>query len=331
MLGGDLSFGSADYGNSPLARVLPTLMPGQAPSTASYFAVPTEAGLRHPVTRLERDAPANAARWAALPILQGSNPLGALQPGAVALLTAGEAGAPILAVRGAGKGRTLAFANDTSWRWALAGRSGPGAGQDHALFWRNAVRWLVRDAEQQQVQVVTDKENYELGEPVRVQVRVLTEDYSPLADSALRLSLRRVAGGAGTGGESVIEGRTDASGILARDLPIVGEGTWLLQADVHALPPPFGSAEARVSVSDRRGELEDPRVRADLLAAVARGTGGVLLEGSSPDPRGMVRRAKKELLSLDRRSEPAFSWPLLLLLLLPLGGEWILRRRFGLH
>lgn len=327
MVGGDLSFGESQYGESPLARVLPTTVPSVSARTDLVQPTLTEVGGRHPITRLDREPAANAERWAALPALQGYNPLGELQPGAVALLEASP-GESIAAVRSVGKGRAMAFATDTSWRWAIAGTSGPGAGRDHAEFWRSSVRWLIKDAEQRQVQVITDKENYRLGDTIQVQVRVLSEDYAPRADTAISGAVIAVSGREQS---RPIAGSTDDAGQYSFTVPADVEGTLAISVDVDGVPDPFGHAEARVSVNDRLGELENPSPRPELMAAIAEATGGEVV-GPDPDPRDLERRPADSLLAVDRRVEALWSHPaLLLLLVLPLGGEWILRRRMGLR
>ena len=328
MVGGDFSFGEAGYGTSALSRVLPTGVPQAGSEQERFRAALTSAGERHPVTRLDRDPGVSAERWGELTELQGVNPLGEPEPGGVVLATAGEGGSPLVAVRTVGRGRTMAFATDTSWRWALAGTSGPGAGHDHAGFWRGAIRWLVRDAEERQVQVITDKENYRLGESIQAQVRVFGEDYSPRSGADLHV----LAWPVDREGEPLeLNGVTDVAGQFGFALPADREGTLVVQVDVPSIGDPWGRSEARVSISDRGGELENPRVRRDLLAAVAEVTGGeAWIE--APDPDDLPRKAADSLLAVDRRSEPLWASPwLLAALVLPLGLEWVLRRRMGLR
>lgn len=324
MIGGDVSLGEAGYGESPLGRVLPTDVPTVVAEHEAWAASLTETGERHPVTRLDRDDESNAARWAALPLLQGRNPLGPLKGGAVSLITAGEGGAPVAAVRSVGKGRTMAFATDTSWKWAMSGARG----HEHADFWRSAVRWLVKDAEQRQVQVITDKENYRLGESVQVQIRVLGADHAPRPDASISGAIVALSGDAPP---IPIVGTTDPDGQYGFVLPAVREGTLSIEVDVAEIADPFGFAEARVSVTDREGELEHPRVRPDLMMAIAAATGGKAFK-EAPDPRDAPRKPADSLLATDRTVEALWSHPaLLFLLVLPLGIEWVLRRRLGLR
>ena len=328
MVGGDFSFGEAGYGTSPLARVLPTSVPEGAAREEAYGAALTPSGERHPVTRMDRDPAVSARRWAGLPGLDGVNPLGEPLDGGVVLATAGAAGSPLIAVRTVQRGRTMAFATDTSWRWALAGTDGEGASHDHAGFWRGAIRWLVKDAEERQVQVITDKENYRLGESIQVQARVFGDDYSPRVGAEVTARVRPVDLPMP---DLEVAGVTDAAGQFSFALPADREGTRVLQVDVPTIDDPWGTAEARVSISDRGGELEDPKVRRDLLAALAEVTGGQAWV-EPPPPEELPRRPADSLLAVDRTREPLWGslW-LLVALVAPLGGEWVVRRRMGLR
>jgi len=328
MVGGDSSFGEGDYGGSALAEIMPTTIPATAMRRERFQAALTPTGRRHPITRLDRNPERNDRRWQDLPLLSGLNPLGALQQGAVALLDAGVGGAPLAAARTVGKGRTMAFASDETWRWSMAGIGGRGAGREHASFWRNAVRWLVKDLEQEQVQVLLDADNYELGDAVQLQVRVLGEDYAPRAGVEV---IGRIGGLDGEPWQEV-SAQTDVAGQITVTTTARDEGVMVAVVDVVGIPKPFGHAEARASVSERRGELADPRSVPELLAALARGTGGTTLHGEQPDPGDMVRREGNAMLATHRRIEPLWShWWWLLLATLPLALEWTLRRRIGLR
>ena len=119
---------------------------------------------------------------------------------------------------------------------------------------------------------------------------------------------------------------------VAVTLPADVEGTLRVLVHVPSIPEPFGDSEARVSVTDREGELEDPAARPDLMAAIARATGGISASEPPPRPQDAPRRPVDALLATDREVDPLWSrsW-LLLLLVLPLGAEWVLRRRLGLR
>jgi hypothetical protein len=130
----------------------------------------------------------------------------------------------------------------------------------------------------------------------------------------------------------MVAAQTDAAGQVTLETLAAAEGVMVAGVDVLGPLGQTHHAEARASVSERQGELEDPRAQPELMSALARGSGGVVLEGEHPDPELMVLSDKHSLLTVDRRVEPLWDrWWLLLLAVLPLAAEWTLRRRLGLR
>ena len=151
-LGGDRSFDLGKYADTALADVLPVTLgvPGDAVDLAPFSPTLTEAGARHPVTRLVGDPAENQALWARLPALDGTNlSLGPAKDAAVLLehpsLKAGAGPLPVLAVRQVGLGRTMSLSVDSSWRWSFAEAGKGGGNQAYLRFWKSAMRWLVGD------------------------------------------------------------------------------------------------------------------------------------------------------------------------------------------
>src|SRR5439155_16294512 len=130
----------------------------------------------HPITALKLEARENAARWQALPPLDGVNLVERPRQGATVLLAHPYLRAsdgkplPVLTVADVGKGRSLAFGSDSSWRWGFGAANAaarPTAGDDEAMrgrwyqrFWENAIRWLIRDPELRFLRVETDQSEY---------------------------------------------------------------------------------------------------------------------------------------------------------------------------
>jgi uncharacterized membrane protein len=328
MIGGDTSFGEGDYAGSVLDEVMPTEMPASSFVREDFAVGLAEAGVRHPVTQLDADEERNQLRWSAIPHLSGRNPLGPLRASAVSVLTAGPSGPILAAVRTVDRGRTMAFASDQSWRWGMSPSSRLGASRDHASFWRNAIRWLVKDARQEQVQVLLDRENYELGDEVQGQIRVLGLDYLPQQGVEV---LATVGGLTGEAWQR-FSATTDEGGQITFTTKAIAQGVMVASAKVVSGQESLEPAQARASVSERRGELENPRADPILMTALARGSGGLALEGSDPNPLDIVRDSKRNLLALERRVEPVWDrWWLLVMAVLPIAAEWTLRRRLGLR
>ncbi|MEZ4240711.1 MAG: hypothetical protein R3F59_32070 [Myxococcota bacterium] len=112
MMGGDRSFGLGQYGGTPLADVLPVEIGRQeeTPDTAPFLPQLTEDGARHPITRVVADAAENAAWWARLHDLDGTNVVLKARPDAAVLLAhptrkdSTGAPLPVLSVRRSARG-----------------------------------------------------------------------------------------------------------------------------------------------------------------------------------------------------------------------------------
>lgn len=148
IMGGYHSFDAGGYGRVPLNRLFPVEMGknsqpfGQPINPQFHVAgdiqlIPTRP---HPVTNLANE-PENTQIWKSLQPLNGMNRLGRLStsPGVQVLLES-QQGDPALVTGQHGRGRILAFAGDTTWRWWLLGRQ-PKA---HQQFWRQAMLWLIQ-------------------------------------------------------------------------------------------------------------------------------------------------------------------------------------------
>lgn len=190
MLGGEMSFAAGDYGGSPLEEVLP----GRMDRSPSVISRPvgleiTPQGLRHPVTLLHFDPAVNKQQWEGLPQMDGFNPI-SLYSDSVMLAKVAGTDFPLLAVRKVGKGRSMALTTDTSWYWSFKA-AGEGKGNlAYLRFWKNAMRWLVGDPDEGQLQLDTDRENYRLGDETVIQVKVMGADYGPVKDTRVSLDIR---------------------------------------------------------------------------------------------------------------------------------------------
>jgi uncharacterized membrane protein len=156
-LGGDDSFGRGGYAGSALDSIFPWRLSAQEPSPAQgSFAV---------------RVPPAASRVPAR--LDSLNRVGELKPNATPLLTAqlGERAVAVVAMQPFGKGKVLAIATDTLWKWALQPEPLRSA---YGLFWRQAVRNLTGKTEGgQNLAVRWDKDFYRPGDEAVGEIQVL--------------------------------------------------------------------------------------------------------------------------------------------------------------
>ena len=116
MMGGYASFGNSDWRGTAIDKLLPVGLDVDGQIDRPVKIEPTEAGLRHYIINIGGTASENKRLWEQLPELTGMTRLG--QPRGIATLYArSAAGDPILVGQTYGKGRVLAFAGDTTYRW----------------------------------------------------------------------------------------------------------------------------------------------------------------------------------------------------------------------
>jgi uncharacterized membrane protein len=145
MMGGFETFGNGDWRGTPLADLSPVELNAIGQLDEELRVEPTDEGFRHYVLRLADKADENKALWKKLPPLEGITRLGAPKPGAIilALSDQGQRAGPILVAKDYGKGRTLAFAGDTTFHWQKYGQPDNDDGIAlHARFWKQLAVWL---------------------------------------------------------------------------------------------------------------------------------------------------------------------------------------------
>lgn len=329
MTGGDRSFDLGDYGGTSLADVLPVTLNVAGPRTdpTPFRPVLSAAGKVHPVTRMGATPEESEAIWSRLPEQDGYNRVSGLAPDSAALLshpsaTQGGAPEPILAVREVGKGRSMALMVDASWRWSFSEAAEGRGNQAYLHFWKNSLRWLVADPEDQRVVVTPARENVLLGDDVRIVLRVRDAGYLPVEGAKVSGTVLLPSGAT-----QPFEVQTDAAGEGGFDLHSTEQGAHRVLAESPGVP---GKAETVFAVSDRDPELveiiPDGAFLQRLAAAYGdRGSYRAPGEGGAPllDPTAGRR-------VMDRSETALSSVPLVGLLFGLLSSlAWLLRRRAG--
>ncbi len=343
MIGGDLSFQSGDYALTDVGDILPVELPaGRDESTlidtASFRPQLTEAGQRHPITRLAFDAADNRALWETLPPMRGTNRVLQARDNAVVLAThptlmAGDAPMPTVAVSEVGEGRTMAVTYDSSWRWNFEHVNRGGVSAPYTSFWNSAVRWLIRDPELNLVDVELPNEVVEPGATVSGTVRVFTPEYAPAANTELTLTVsRRALDDLAAAEPEVVSQdvfRTNDRGSARLELVHPEPGAYVVRATVVQDDGQV-LEDSEVFLRVRRSrELRDVEPRPALLEALSTASEGRHF-ARADRVRGLTfREARVEEVNrrqvLDLWNVP---WVLAVFLGL-LASEWTLRRRWG--
>jgi uncharacterized membrane protein len=334
---GGRSFAQRGLSGTPLEEVLPVELGdrrGGVVQTSSANddvrahnkVVLTADGAAHPIMRLGASADDTRKRWAALPALAASAALGGPRPGASVLaMTAAPGGAvyPVVAVQRYGRGRSMIFAGEASWRWKMMVAS---TDRSYELFWRQSARWLSADSPDPVAVTVADA--LEPGDAASAAIDVRDASYAPVADAvvdgaltppggaAIPLKLRHADAGGGR-----------FAAALAPDRP----GLYRLRVEAKKGPTSLGIADRWLLVGGADREFADPRLNEGFLRRLARSTGGRYARAAdAAQVASWLQTAEPATATPERRDLWHEPWAFAAIVLL-LSSEWILRRRWGLR
>lgn len=329
-------FTPGEYRGTPIDA----LMPVDLSSVGSVFAAqpadegfqvqPTDLGFASPQMQLG-DTPAETETiWSNLPSLYGLYEAASMKPAARVLaehprkLSADGQPLPIIAMQFVGAGKVLFHATDDTWRWRYQ------VGDVYfARYWVQTIRYLSRSkllGKDRSAELTTDRREYQQGEPVRLRVRFVDERLAPAADEGVSVVLEQEGRQ-----KRQIKLRRNASNrgifeaVFAR--PLAGSyHAWVAEPTLEGRAP-----AADFVVVAPPGEFEQVRTDRAELERAAEET-----EGRTYD----VATARRIVNDLPRgRQIPIESlppvtlwnrWPLLLLFLVLISGEWIVRKRKGM-
>ena len=286
----------------------------------------TAEGEKHPVMRIGSSPDETRRLWAAMPALAASAPLGGPRPGAAVLavtMAPGGAVYPVVAVQRYGRGRSMVFAGEASWRWRMLLSSGD---RSHEYFWRQSVRWLAGSAPDPVAIEVPDAA--EPGDTFDIRVDARDRAFQPVPDATVQATLT-VPGGetrpltlrheAGAGGRFAAAVRSDEAGL------------YHVRVDARRGATGLGEADRWFYVGGGDREFADPRLNEGWLRRVARASGGRYVRAADASQIASWLQTV-----VPPNAEPAQrdvwheAWAFALVSGL-LAAEWVLRRRWGLR
>jgi uncharacterized membrane protein len=325
-LGGRFALGDGSYAKTPVADVLPVVLP-QSKSTFQRDQVPvvlTAAGRDSLLCRLLEDPAKNVERWTKMPKLANYQDAGTAKPGAVVLMEAlvGTRHLPLLVTQNYGRGRAAVFATGGSWRWQMQQDV---SDKTHEIFWQQLLRWLANETPGRMVsstpkQVLAD----ETRVPLRAEVR--DKKYNPVTDA--RVEARIVGPG---GVAAAVELKPDPlnSGVYLGEWTAEKTGSYLVEFGAKRGEEDLGHDVITLRREDGVAENFHAEQNRDLLEKLSSETGGKywkpadvkkMSEEVSYSEEGITVRETKDLWDA-----PAF----FLLALLLRSSEWLLRRKWG--
>lgn len=353
MVGGLTSFGAGGWDQTAWDQLIPVDMTGGQLGRGWVYhtfsvKIPAEAQ-SHPIWKIVEDPEQNRLILEKMPQFLGTNFMQRLKPAATVLGVSAtpipQAGImPIFASQSYGRGRTFAFAPDTTADWGRFFESQWGEGDNRYFrrFWRNAIRWLTENsmAGNKRLQLETDRVIYRVGQPIQITARAYDEQFKETMDYQLAARVQASGGSSSQSRASshlvpTPQGTAYTGSVETVELEsATDENVGVISAsEIEVVATHNGNEVARattqVMVLPDLHELVQPRARPEALERLAAVSGGQVLRNTN-DLTTVLRTAAAtpgdSMISRQPLWDSSWVWLVILTLL---AVEWSLRRLSG--
>ena len=328
-------FAPASYAGTPVERMLPV---GFDPDAAweevdeSVYPVLTPEGRSSLVMTLENDQEDNDLVWSRVAPLDRVPPLLAPRPGATVLAELSDTQSradryPLVAWQRYGTGKCMMMATDRLW--LLRFKTGD---KYHWRVWSQCVQFLTLSrlmGEHKRIRLETDRATYPVGGQVMLYAHLLNENFEPATQSGFEVEVRALGADAAGDAPQRVTLRSDASnpGLYEGYFSPPRAGGYRVEANSSDRPL---SNSTEFQVADLRPELANTDMQSDHLRRIAELSGGASL--------GVLQL--KELPALLNREPHTTTvrsdlplwdnWLVAVVLVVLLGFEWMMRRKYDL-
>lgn len=324
-LGGRAALSDGGYSSSPLAEMFPVTLPDRRGTFArnhTGFEL-TAAGRESIITRLEENVAKNAERWKQMPQLADAQELGAVKPGAVALLNvAGRGSVPLLATQNYGRGRVAVMATGGTWRWQMQQDL---SDKTHERFWQQMVRYLVSGAPGP-VSAVTPRQVLSDDVHVALRAEVRGKDFQPLPNGHVEA---RIVGPEGLSEHVELSPAPNEEGVYTADWKAEKTGSYLAEVVATQGDKEVGRDVVMFRREDGVAENFQAAQNRELLEKMAEQTGGKYYQAADAN-KLLNEISYSEAGITTRKTRDLWDMPIVFFLAVLLrGSEWLLRRRWG--
>lgn len=325
-LAGRYALNEGGYANTPMAEMMPVHLPNEKTWSRDFSDMSlTDAGRENAICRIEETRDANLARWKKMPQIANYAVMGTPKPGAVTLMSVNPAGkrpSPLLVIENYGHGRTAVFATAGTWRWKMLQDH---TDKTHAIFWQQLMRWLVTETPGQ---VSASTPHQVLSDETRVPLRAVVRDktYQPVAGATVEATITRP-----DGGSDVVTMKPDPleSGTYTGEYSAEKPGAYVAEIAGRQAQNDLGRDTITFRREDGVAENFGAAQNKDLLEKLAEDTNGNYYTpskaGRLPEEIAVSEAGISAHDNLDIWDMPI----LFLLVILIRGGEWLLRRKWG--
>ncbi len=327
MLGGRRGLGDGGWGVSKVAEALPAQLPESSQDTFSRSRASVELttqGLDSLICRLDEDPAENRKAWSGLPELADYQRIGALKPAAIRLIDSkvGNERHPLLVQQYYGRGRAMIFATAGTWRWKM---QLPHDDTRHHTFWQQLLRSLAVHSPNQ-LALSSDRSLYADEKRVKLRAEVRNAEFMPAGNATVTATISSENGDPTT---VEMHPSADETGVFEADLTAGQTGTYRAEVRAHMGDESLGSDVVHFRREDGLAEDFHPEQNRELLETIAEQTGGSYWTLDNVDALPKEIRFSEAGITA-RETLDLWDMPIFFLLLLAMrGGEWLLRRQWG--
>ena len=326
-IAGRASLSDGGWQNSPMADLVPVRLPdGRGTFHRDFSSVSVTAqGAQSILCRLDENPGRNAERWKKIPQIANYQEVGEAKPGATTLLEvtpAGKRAQPLLVTENYGRGRTVLFATEGSWRWKMWLDH---ADKTHATFWQQMFRHLVNDSPGQ-VLATTPRSvlSDETKVPIRVEVR--DKQYKPVTNAKVQARFLQPDG---TSATMELPPVPLEEGIYGGEWTAEQAGSYVVEILAGQETEQVGHDVLTFRREDGVAENFHTSQNKELLAKLSEQTGGRYYK---PDQASKLTNeiSYSEAGITTRETRDLWDMPVIFLLAMAIrASEWLLRRKWG--
>jgi len=311
-----------------LQAVLPFTIPAKGGEETQTFLAVSEGQRNNPILRVSSSLDV----WSKLPpSFTLDEPLRA-KPEDIVLATARTQSSastePLMLSRNVNRSKSLAFLCYGLWRWKSYSEGIPGAERILENLISNSVRWLVTHDDEKPVQVRPSKEIFAGSDPVEFTAQVYDENYRPIDDAEVSLSVSQ------KGHVSQLTLTSLGNGRFEGAFDPLPEGDYTYSGRATAGGRQLSEERGSFSVGGLNVEFQETRANKLLLQQIAARTGGRYFESNDLQqlPRVLASLPNFRLrdVSVARQFE-LWNRPWMLGVVVALFAvEWFLRKKYGM-
>ncbi len=330
MLGGQECFQSGGYAHTPIGQILPAYVDPRRSAArieSGRFDL-TREGWLEPWTRLHPDRTNEESRLASMSTFEASNRIDAIKPGAsllASIRTNDGRDHPAIVAHRFGSGRVAAVPVADLWRWGMPTEKNR---SDMEQAWRQLIRWLVVDVEDR-INVTMSAGDSAQPSAKHLQIRARDSAFRPQDEALVKVTVTRIDDNESKPQTLFAEPSLEEAGLFTIEHFADQPGNYRAEVSVTAEDQPDVIKSAGWIYDPLPGEMRSVKPGVEFMSGIAEATGGKVLSLATLDQLPAL------LAGLDVPVEETMATPLwhspwiFAAVLLCLGSEWYLRRRYG--